>query len=221
MSLDSSGWSEALAGEKDSPHFRQAMSHVKARRAAGVAVYPAQDQIFAALKHTPLEDVRAVILGQDPYHGPGQAHGLCFSVQAGVAPPPSLKNIFKELASDLGSPLPGHGCLSAWAEHGVLLLNTVLTVEDGQAHSHRGIGWETFTDRVIREVSQRRDHVVFLLWGAPAMAKRALIDPRHTILTAPHPSPLSAHRGFFGCRHFSKANAALIRHGQCEIDWRL
>ena len=214
-------WSTVLAGEKDGRHFQNAMQHAKAARAAGKTVYPPQDAIFNALKYTPFAQVKAVILGQDPYHGPNQAHGLCFSVQPGVDIPPSLRNIYKELHADLGLPIPRHGCLTAWAQQGVLLLNTVLTVEAGQAHSHKGVGWEQFTDRIIREVSEKRPHVVFLLWGSPAIAKRELIDPRHTILTAPHPSPLSAHRGYFGCGHFSKTNAALVAHGQDPIDWHL
>ena len=162
-----------------------------------------------------------VILGQDPYHGPGQAHGLAFSVPRGVRPPPSLRNVFRELHGDLGVEPPTHGCLEAWAHQGVLLLNTVLTVRGGAAGSHRGRGWECFTDRII-EVIDGGEPAVFLLWGAPAAAKRALVnDRRHTILEAPHPSPLSAHRGFLGCRHFSRANAALAAAGRGEIDWRL
>lgn len=221
MTVLTPSWREALAGEPDSAHVRAALAHVAAARAAGKTVYPPDEQIFNALKLTPFSTVKLVILGQDPYHGPGQAHGLSFSVAKGVPAPPSLKNIMKELKADLGQPTPAHGCLTAWAEQGVLLLNTVLTVEDGAAHSHRGIGWEPFTDRVIREISALRPHVVFLLWGNPAIAKRALIDARHTVLTAPHPSPLSAHRGFLGCRHFSAANAALQAHDQTAIDWRL
>lgn len=219
--MDSS-WSTALAGEKESAHFRGVMSFLADQHAAGVEVYPPKSQLFAALSATPIDQLKAVILGQDPYHGAGQANGLCFSVNPGVPLPPSLLNIFKELQADLGLPISRHGDLSHWARQGVLLLNTVLSVAAGQPQSHQGRGWESFTDRVIREVNARCPHVVFLLWGKPAQSKLGMIDiSRHTVLTAPHPSPLSAHRGFLGCRHFSRCNAALIAHGQTAIDWQL
>ncbi len=185
-------------------------------------VYPDMYDIFNALKFTPYDCVKVVILGQDPYHGPGQAHGLSFSVQPGVAPPPSLNNIFSEIESDLGIPRPRGGCLRKWAERGVLLLNTVLTVRQASPNSHRGQGWEIFTDRVISHLSDRTAPMVFLLWGANAKSKRQLItNAAHLVLTAPHPSPLSAHSGFFGCRHFSKANDFLQNNGISPVDWRL
>jgi len=184
-------------------------------------VYPPMHDIFNALKFTPYGSVKAVILGQDPYHGPGQAHGLCFSVRKGVAKPPSLVNIFKELKSDAGVDEPSHGCLEDWAHQGVLLLNTVLTVRAGQANSHKGMGWEIFTDRVIALLAAREDPMVFMLWGAHAQSKAALLaGSRHLILKAPHPSPLSAHNGFFGCRHFSRANEFLAGFGE-KIDWSI
>lgn len=202
------------------------MSELKAyllkRKQAGATVYPPGPLIFNALDSTPLSQVKVVILGQDPYHGPGQAHGLCFSVQPGVRPPPSLVNIFKEIQADLGLPVPNHGHLQAWAERGVLLLNSVLTVEQGQAGAHQGRGWEQFTDAVVGAVNQGCDNVVFLLWGGHAQKKGAGIDrKRHLVLTATHPSPLSAHRGFLGCRHFSKANEWLEARGVEPVDWRL
>lgn len=215
-------WKDVLAGERDEPYFKDLLARIERERAEGQVIYPPNDQIFNALTLTPFEQVRAVILGQDPYHGPGQAHGLCFSVRPGVPPPPSLLNIFQELHSDLGIPIPKHGHLEAWARRGVLLLNTLLTVRQGSPMSHANMGWERFTDRVVREVNQRRDHVVFLLWGAPAQKKGATVDrQRHLVLSAPHPSPLSASRGYFGCRHFSRANAYLAQHGLGEIDWSL
>lgn len=186
-------------------------------------IYPNMYDIFNAMKLTAYQDVRAVIIGQDPYHGPNQAHGLCFSVRQGIAPPPSLVNIFKEIRDDVGIDNTGkHGELTNWAKHGVLLLNTVLTVRAGAANSHRGKGWELFTDDVIRLLDQREDPVVFLLWGGNAKAKQSLIhNPKHLVLTAAHPSPLSAYHGFFGCRHFSKANAFLREQGLSEIDWSI
>ncbi len=186
-------------------------------------IYPGMYDIYNAFKYTPYANVRAVILGQDPYHGPNQAHGLCFSVRKGVAPPPSLVNIFKEIKDDVGIDNTGkHGELTNWAKHGVLLLNTVLTVRAGQANSHRGKGWELFTDDVIRLLDAREEPVVFLLWGNNAKSKAALIQhPQHLILTAAHPSPLSAYHGFFGCKHFSKTNAFLREHGLPEIDWSI
>lgn len=184
------------------------------------AVYPPADEVFAALHLTPYAQTKVVILGQDPYHGPGQAHGLCFSVRHGVRPPPSLVNILAELESDLGCPAPSHGNLEGWARQGVLLLNTTLTVRARQAASHQKQGWERFTDRVIEVVSDKDDPVVFILWGSPARRKRTLIDTtRHTIIESPHPSPLSAHRGFFGSRPFSRANAALTAAGRDGVDW--
>ena len=199
------------------------MHSVKAERAAGTLVYPPAADVFNAFKVTEFKQVKVVILGQDPYHGAGQAHGLSFSVQAGVAPPPSLVNIYKELADDIaGFQIPAHGCLQHWAEQGVLLLNTVLTVRAGQAHSHAALGWETFTDRVIAMLNQEREGLVFLLWGSHAQKKGAFIDRnRHCVLTAPHPSPLSAYRGFFGCKHFSQANAYLQQQGLAAIDWQV
>jgi uracil-DNA glycosylase len=192
-----------------------------AEREAGKRIFPAGSNWFRALDLTPLDEVRVVILGQDPYHGEGQAHGLCFSVPNGVQPPPSLINIFKELASDLGIQRPGHGFLEHWARQGVLLLNSVLTVQMGQAGSHRDRGWERFTDAVVRLVNAKPEPVVFMLWGSYAQKKAAFVDPRHLVLKAPHPSPLSAHSGFFGCKHFSQANAFLEAHGQRPIDWAL
>jgi uracil-DNA glycosylase len=195
---------------------------LRERRARGVRVYPPGPQIFAALDATPFDAVKLVILGQDPYHGPGQAHGLCFSVQPGVPVPPSLDNIYKELQRDLGIARPSHGCLLPWARQGVLLLNAVLTVEDGHPGAHAGKGWEGFTDHIVDTLNREREGLVFLLWGAYAQKKGAVIDTRrHRVLKAPHPSPLSAHRGFLGCGHFSAANEYLARHGQAPIDWRL
>ncbi|MBR2643664.1 MAG: uracil-DNA glycosylase [Clostridia bacterium] len=185
-------------------------------------VYPNMYDIFNALKYTAYKDVKVVILGQDPYHGPGQAHGLCFSVKQGVEPPPSLKNIFSELQKDVGIPAPKHGELTCWARQGVLLLNTVLTVREHQPNSHKGHGWEAFTDRVIELLDKKQTPIVFLLWGANARNKaRIVTNPIHIKLEAPHPSPLSAYNGFFGCRHFSKANDWLVRTGQTPIDWRV
>ncbi|HIZ56028.1 MAG TPA: uracil-DNA glycosylase [Firmicutes bacterium] len=185
-------------------------------------VYPDMNDIFNALKQTAYQDVKVVILGQDPYHGPGQAHGLCFSVQKGVPAPPSLVNIFKEIQQDIGAPIPAHGELTEWTRQGVLMLNTVLTVRAGQANSHRGLGWETFTDRIISLLNERQQPIVFLLWGANARSKTALITNKaHKILTCAHPSPFSADHGFFGCRHFSKANQFLMENGLSPIDWEL
>ena len=201
----------------------QALSEfLRAEKRAGKVIYPPGPRIFAAFDTTAFDDVKVVILGQDPYHGPGQAHGLCFSVLPGVAVPPSLENIFKELERDLGIPVPDHGCLLPWARQGVLLLNSVLTVERGTPGSHQGKGWEGFTDACIEALDREREGLVFLLWGSYAQAKGRLVDPRrHRVLKAPHPSPLSAHRGFLGCGHFSRANEYLREHGQAAIDWRL
>jgi uracil-DNA glycosylase len=190
------------------------------RKRQGAVIYPPGDLIFNAMNSTPFDSVKVVILGQDPYHGPGQAHGLCFSVKEGIAVPPSLINIYKELASDLGVDPPRNGNLQHWADQGVLLLNAVLTVERGKAGAHQGKGWERFTDRVIAELNENRDGLVFMLWGSYAMKKGAMIDrERHLVLTAPHPSPLSAHRGFFGCRHFSQANQWLEKRGLVPVRW--
>ncbi|KZC17422.1 uracil-DNA glycosylase [Rhodanobacter sp. FW510-R12] len=188
----------------------------------GKRIYPPGPEIFAAFGHTPFDAVRVVILGQDPYHGPGQAHGLCFSVRPGVRVPPSLENIFKEIQRDLGIPRPDHGCLTPWADRGVLLLNSVLTVEEGRAGSHQGKGWEGFTDAAIDALNRECEGLVFLLWGSYAQRKGQLIDTRrHCVLKAVHPSPLSAHRGFLGCGHFSAANRYLEARGQPPIDWSL
>lgn len=218
-----SSWRELLGEEKTKAYFIETLNAVEAARQRGVRVYPPKELVFEAFRVTPLDQVRVVILGQDPYHGPGQAHGLCFSVLPGIAPPPSLQNMFKELARDLPDfRPPNHGCLMRWAEQGVLLLNTVLTVEEGRAHSHANLGWEQFTDVVVDKLNSSCAGLVFLLWGAHAQKKGARIDrQRHHVLTAPHPSPLSAHRGFIGCGHFSKANQILDNQGLPPIDWRL
>lgn len=214
-------WDVLLKGEFEKPYYLQLREFLKAEYNT-YTVYPGMYDIFNALKLTSYEDVKAVILGQDPYHEPGQAHGLAFSVKEGTALPPSLKNIYKELNTDLGIPVSEKGDLTKWAEQGVLLLNTALTVRRGQANSHRGKGWEIFTDRIIEVMNEREKPVVFILWGANARAKTALItNPIHKILTCAHPSPLSAHNGFFGCRHFSKCNEFLKQNGIEEIDWRL
>ena len=214
-------WNPVLRTELEQPYWAELQAFVEDERAHH-QVFPARDQVFAALHLTPYAEVKVVILGQDPYHGPGQAHGLCFSVQPGVALPPSLRNIFVELRDDLGIEPPRHGCLDAWSRQGVLLLNTTLTVRRGQAASHQGKGWETFTDRVIRAVSDKTETVVFILWGASARRKAALIDrSRHVIIESAHPSPLSARNGFFGSRPFSRANEALVAAGSEPVDWRL
>lgn len=216
-------WTEALADEKAKPYFRKLMLQVQAEREAGKTIYPPREKVFTAFSTTALEDVRVVILGQDPYHGPNQAHGLCFSVLPGVRIPPSLKNIYKELASDIeGFVIPNHGNLLSWAQQGVLLLNTVLTVEQGKAHSHAKWGWETFTDKVIDAVNEHREGVVFLLWGSHAQKKGGSINrKKHCVLHAPHPSPLSAHRGFFGSRPFSQTNQFLTQTGKQPIQWQI
>lgn len=214
-------WNPILRVEFAKPYWPELQRFVAAERAQH-AVYPAHDEVFAALHRTPHAEVKVLILGQDPYHGAGQAHGLCFSVRPGVPPPPSLQNIFKELRSDVGIDPPDHGCLDAWAAQGVLLLNTTLTVRASQATSHQGKGWETFTDAVIQAVNDKPERVVFILWGASARKKRALVDTtRHVIIESAHPSPLSAHNGFFGSRPFSRANAALVEGGREPVDWRL
>lgn len=221
IQLDGS-WLEHLQGEFSLPYMQQLKSFLRAQKSAGKEIYPAGGEMFAAFNRTPLEQVKVVILGQDPYHGPGQAHGLCFSVRPGIARPPSLVNIYRELEQDMALDMPEHGCLTAWAERGVLLLNSVLSVERGNAASHQGRGWEQFTDQAIAVVNRYCESVVFMLWGAYAQRKGAVIDAgRHCVLRAPHPSPLSAHRGFFGCRHFSQANTYLAGQGRQPIDWRL
>ncbi len=215
-------WLARLAPEFEQPYMRQLRSFLQQEKQRGKRIFPAGAEYFNAFAHTPLEAVKVVILGQDPYHGPGQAHGLCFSVRHGIAVPPSLQNIYKEIHAELGLPIPAHGCLTAWADQGVLLLNSVLTVEAGLAASHQGKGWETFTDRVIDVINRERDGVVFMLWGSYAQRKGAIIDTaRHCVLKAPHPSPLSAHRGFFGCGHFRAANDYLQSRGEAPIDWSL
>ena len=214
-------WNPVLRAELAKPYWEPLQKFVSVERAQHT-VYPPPDEVFSALYLTPFADVKVLILGQDPYHGPRQAHGLCFSVRPGVERPPSLVNIFKELQDDLGLRPPNHGCLEGWAQQGVLLLNAVLTVRANNANSHQGKGWEQFTDEIIRTVNDKTDAVVFILWGAYARKKRALIDTtRHIVIESAHPSPLSAHNGFFGSRPFSRANAALIEAGRDPIDWFL
>jgi uracil-DNA glycosylase len=218
----SESWQPYLGAMLASAPMRDLSAFLRAEKAKGRIVHPPGPLIFNAFNRTPFEAVRVVILGQDPYHGPGQAHGLSFSVPDGVPPPPSLQNIFKEIERDLGLPRPVTGNLTPWADRGVLLLNAVLTVETGKAGSHQGKGWEAFTDSAISALSEQRDGLVFMLWGAYAQAKGVRIDRnRHCILRAPHPSPLSAHRGFLGCGHFSAANRYLQGRGQAPMDWRL
>ena len=215
-------WKQRVGAVFETPQMQQLSTFLRAEKAAGKVIYPPGSQIFAALDSTPFERVKVVILGQDPYHGPGQAHGLCFSVAPGVAIPPSLLNVFKEISRDLDLPRPTHGCLTSWAEQGVLLLNNALTVEHGIAGSHKDKGWETLTDACITALSAEREGLVFLLWGSHAQAKGRLIDNhRHLILKAPHPSPLSAHRGFLGCGHFSRTNRYLEENGRGPIHWGL
>ncbi|MEI6945834.1 uracil-DNA glycosylase [Paraflavisolibacter sp. H34] len=215
-------WKEVLKEEFNKPYFKQIAEHLRTEKTQGKVIYPPGSLIFNAFNSTPYGQVKVVLLGQDPYHGPNQAHGLSFSVQKGVPPPPSLVNIFKELHEDTGVPLPPHGNLQHWADQGVLLLNASLTVRAGEPMSHSKIGWEQFTNTVIEKVSAGREHVVFLLWGRFAQEKKALIDGRkHHILKAAHPSPLSARNGFFGCRHFSKTNEYLVKQGIDPIDWAI
>lgn len=212
-------WDQRLAGEFDKEYYQKLRKFLIAEYSS-YPVFPDMHDLFNALKYTSFADTKVVILGQDPYHGPGQAHGLCFSVQKGVTPPPSLQNIFKELKADVDIPQPPHGNLTCWAEQGVLLLNTVLSVRAREPASHSGKGWEILTDRIITELNQKQTPVVFLLWGANARSKKKLIlSPRHVILETVHPSPLSAYNGFFGCKHFSKANEILLKSGQTPIDW--
>lgn len=215
-------WNEKLNVEFNKPYFEQIALHIKTEKSQKKIIYPPGSLIFNAFNTTPFDNVKVVILGQDPYHGSGQAHGLCFSVQNGVPPPPSLVNIFKELQEDLGLPIPDHGNLTHWAEQGVFLLNASLSVRSGEPMSHSKIGWAQFTDEVIKIISSKKEHGVFILWGKFAQEKRILIDEsKHCILKAAHPSPLSAHAGFFGCKHFSKTNAYLIKNGIDPIDWKL
>lgn len=216
------GWLSVLGGELQKPYMGELKAFLKEEKQKGKVIYPPGSQWFNAFNSTPFDKVKVVILGQDPYHGPHQAHGLCFSVLPGIRVPPSLVNIYKELQSDLGISIPQHGCLSHWAEQGVLLLNATLTVEQGMAGAHQGKGWEQFTDAAIHTLAEQREHLVFMLWGSYAQKKGAFIDAsRHLVLKAPHPSPLSAHRGFLGCRHFSQANQYLEQTGQVPIDWAL
>lgn len=218
-------WDSVLKKEYSMPYFLQLADFVQKERSAGKNIYPPKGMVFSAFQKTPYNAVKVVIVGQDPYHGKGQAHGLSFSVQKGVRPPPSLQNIYKELNEDLKIPIPPHGCLEGWAEQGVLLLNTLLTVQESTPLSHQKMGWETFTDAVIRVLAEREDPIIFMLWGRNAMQKCANVaelnpsTTHHHILTAPHPSPFSAHSGFFGCKHFSKANAILQSLGKEPINW--
>ena len=214
-------WCEVLGDQFEQPYMKRLREFLQQQRAAGKVIYPPGSQWFAAFDSTPFDQVRVVILGQDPYHGPHQAHGLCFSVLPGIRVPPSLANMYKELESDLGIVQPNHGCLSSWAQQGVLLLNATLTVEAGNAGAHQGKGWEQFTDQAIRVLNDQRQGLVFLLWGSYAQKKGAFIDrSRHLVLSSVHPSPLSAYRGFFGCKHFSATNNYL-QHHQPPIDWQL
>jgi uracil-DNA glycosylase len=219
-------WKTPLAPEFSSDYMTNLRTFLIQQKQAGKDIFPKGSEYFRALDLTPLDKVRVVILGQDPYHGPGQAHGLCFSVQPGVRPPPSLINIYKELESDIGMPRPQHGFLESWAKQGVLLLNSVLTVQRAEAASHRGKGWEQFSDAIVRLVAAKKEPVVFLLWGSYAQKKAGFVQSveqggKHLVLKAPHPSPLSAHNGFFGCQHFSKTNAFLEQNGLASIDWSL
>jgi uracil-DNA glycosylase len=215
-------WKARVGDYLARPDMRKLSEFLRTELRAGKTIYPPPKKIFAALDTTPFDDVKVVIIGQDPYHGPNQAHGLCFSVMPGVQIPPSLENMLKEIQTDVGIPRPEHGCLISWARQGVLLLNSVLTVERGRPESHKGKGWEGFTDAVVDHLNRERENIVFLLWGSYAQAKGKLVDGRrHLVLKAPHPSPLSAHRGFFGSGHFSKANKWLQDHDLSPIDWRL
>jgi len=216
-------WAKLLNSENKQNYYKNTLLYIEKRRNDNINIYPCDENIFAALLATPFKQIKVVILGQDPYHGPGQAHGLSFSVQKGVKIPPSLRNMYKELATDIKNfTIPEHGNLQTWAEQGVLLLNTVLTVEQGQAHSHKNLGWEQYTDKIIDLINAQLTGVVFLLWGAHAQKKGKNIDTsKHTVLNAPHPSPLSAHRGFLGCQHFSKTNQCLIAQGKTPINWQV
>lgn len=215
-------WTDVIGKEKQQPYFKNILNFLEQETKAGKVIYPAASELFNAFKETPYDSVKVVILGQDPYHGPGQAHGLSFSVKHGIKPPPSLVNIFKELNSDLQISIPKHGCLEQWARQGVLLLNTSLSVEQNTPQSHAKIGWTEFTDNVIRSLNAHPQPLVFMLWGAHAKNKQVLIDNNnHLVLTAAHPSPFSVHQGFYGCKHFSKANEFLLAHGREPIDWSL
>lgn len=216
-------WHDVIGREKEEQYFQETLSFVRQERESGKIIYPPAADVFNAFKYTEFDDVNVVIIGQDPYHGPNQAHGLCFSVLPGVAIPPSLLNIYKELKSDIPNfEIPKHGYLQSWAQQGVLLLNTVLTVEAGKAHSHAKSGWERFTDKVIEVLNAERKGLIFLLWGSHAQKKGQFIDKtKHHVLTSVHPSPLSAHRGFLGCQHFSKTNELLLQLGKAAIDWQV
>ncbi|WP_139683854.1 uracil-DNA glycosylase [Vibrio tasmaniensis] len=216
-------WESIINDEREKAYFQSVLTFVEQQRNSGKTIYPPQEQVFSAFDMTPFESVRVVILGQDPYHGANQAHGLAFSVLPGVKIPPSLRNMYKELVQDIeGFEIPSHGFLESWASQGVLMLNTVLTVEEAKAHSHAKCGWETFTDVIIAELNQRSEPIIFLLWGAHAQKKGQAIDSdKHHVLVAPHPSPLSARRGFFGCQHFSMTNELLSSTNQQPIDWTL
>ena len=215
-------WTDILDHERTQPYFKSIVTFLEQEKKSGKIIYPPENELFSAFLESPADKLKVVILGQDPYHGVGQAHGLSFSVQPGITPPPSLKNIFKELKADLNLPTPSHGCLKKWANQGVLLLNTSLSVEENQPQSHAKIGWTQFTDNIILRLNDYPNPLVFLLWGAHAQSKQAFIkEKRHLVLTAPHPSPLSAHRGFLGCQHFSKTNAFLESIGEDPIDWGL
>jgi uracil-DNA glycosylase len=217
-----SSWVEELKQQYESPYMTEIQNFIKSERVLGKSIYPAESDVFNAFKYTPLDQVKVVILGQDPYHGEGQAHGLAFSVKKGVPVPPSLRNIYKELQSDLGIFPPPHGNLENWARQGVLLLNTVLTVEGGKAGSHHNRGWEQFTDSVIDVLNEKKENLVFILWGSPAQKKARKVDPKkHHLIVSVHPSPLSAHRGFFGTRPFSKTNDFLVSKQIKPIDWNL
>jgi len=217
-------WQQIIEQEQTQDYFCQLQAEIAKQRAQGMSIFPQQEDVFRAFEFNDLADIKVVILGQDPYHGKGQAHGLAFSVESSdIKVPPSLVNIYKELTTDIdGFVMPNHGNLTTWAQQGVLLLNTVLTVQQGQAHSHAKLGWETFTDKVIAQINQHNEGCVFILWGAHAQKKgRNINENKHLILNGPHPSPLSAYRGFFGCQHFSKANAWLVKNGKKAIDWNL
>ena len=215
-------WQASLSAEIEQSYMHGLKTFLRAEKDQKKIIYPHSSNWFHALETTPLDEVKVVILGQDPYHQPGQAHGLCFSVQPGVKVPPSLVNIYKELETDLGIAIPDHGYLENWAKQGVLLLNAVLTVEDSNANAHQGKGWEQFTDKIISTVNEQCDHVVFMLWGSYAQKKGKMIDDqKHLVLKAPHPSPLSAYRGFFGCKHFSQANSYLVDKGKDIVDWNV
>jgi uracil-DNA glycosylase len=216
-------WHQFIDFETKQDYLKQTLTTIENQRQSGITIFPPAQEMFTAFDLTPFEEVKVVILGQDPYHGPGQAHGLAFSVKPGIKPPPSLANMYKELVMDIeGFAIPQHGYLKSWAQQGVLLLNTVLTVEQGQAHSHKHLGWEIFTDKVIEQLNSQADKIVFLLWGAHAQKKGKNINPeKHFILNAPHPSPLSAHRGFFGSKPFSKTNQLLTSIGKKTINWHL